>query len=202
MTFCRDHWRALRYLPFMHCFKEWQIICEALRDGKQSVILRKGGIHEGKDGFSFGNIPEFVLFPTRFHAQGSLVNLDGEFTPGKEWEVDDEVIFDTLCRVEATYELTDWEQVASLQHLHLWSEDCIKDRFDWEGKGMASGKIHLALIRAYRLPTPLSVSYSKRLGGCRSWVTLDELTAEVDTLTPVISDETFNAIQSELSTLG
>jgi len=181
----------------MYCFKEWQIICEALRDGKQSLILRKGGIHEGSGGFSFANISEFVLFPTRFHAQSDLVNLSGEFTPGKEWEVGDEVVFDTLCKVVATYELTDWEKVEAISDLHLWSEDCIKDRFDWEGKGMVSGKIHLALIRAYKLSEPAKVDYAKRLGGCRSWVELEEITVPSG-LTPVIGDADFSELQKKL----
>ena len=185
----------------MHCFKEWQIICEALKSGQQSLILRKGGIHEGSGGFSFGNVPEFVLFPTRFHAQGNLVNEAGEFTPGKEWEVGDAVLFDTLCKVVATYELTEWEKVQAVSDLHLWTDDCIKDRFDWEGKGMASGKIHLALIRAYELPSPISVEYAKRLGGCRSWVELEEITSPTEELTPVMSDEDFNALRTKVETL-
>ncbi len=183
----------------MHCFKEWQIICEALREGRQSLILRKGGIHEGSGGFSFANISEFVLFPTRFHAQGNLVNLPGEFTPGKEWEIGDQVLFDTLCQVTQTYELTDWKQVQALNDLHLWSEDCIKDRFDWEGKGMASGKIHLALIRAYKLATPITINYAKNLGGCRSWVELAEMSAKASD--PVISDTAFAAIEAEVSAI-
>ena len=44
-------------------FKEWAIICDTLASGGQSIILRKGGIHESRDGFSF-NHPEFFLFPT------------------------------------------------------------------------------------------------------------------------------------------
>jgi len=183
----------------MHCFKEWQIICEALRDGKQSLILRKGGIHEGSGGFSFENVPEFVLFPTRFHAQGDLVDLSGEFTPGKEWNTGDEVVFDTLCKVIETYELSDWEKVQAISNLHLWSEDCIKDRFNWEGKGMASGKIHLALVRAYKLPAPVTVEYAKRLGGCRSWVKLEEISISEENLVPVIGDTIFTDLQQKLS---
>jgi hypothetical protein len=34
-------------------FKEWAIVCQALGRGWQSIILRKGGIAEGRDGFSF-----------------------------------------------------------------------------------------------------------------------------------------------------
>ena len=36
--------------------------------GRQSVILRKGGIAEGRDGFAFRH-REFFLFPTFFHEQ-------------------------------------------------------------------------------------------------------------------------------------
>lgn len=185
----------------MHTFKEWQIICEALTDGKQSIILRKGGIHEGKDGFSFGNIDQFLLFPTRFHAQGDLVQQDGQFSPGKEWEPGDAVIFDTLCKVEDTIELTEWASVQQLAPYHTWTETCIKDRFDWEGKGMATGKIHLALVRAYRIPVPIQVEYSKRLGGCRSWVQLDDIEVSDTDLFPVISDAQFEKIKTEISTL-
>ncbi len=46
--------------------KEWSLVCDALGRGEQSVILRKGGIAEGRDGFSF-RYNEFFLFPTFFH---------------------------------------------------------------------------------------------------------------------------------------
>ncbi|MFM8364659.1 MAG: DUF1802 family protein, partial [Verrucomicrobiota bacterium] len=49
-------------------FKEWAIVCEALGEGKQSLLVRKGGIAEGRDGFAFRH-REFFLFPTAFHAQ-------------------------------------------------------------------------------------------------------------------------------------
>jgi hypothetical protein len=29
-------------------FKDWAIVCEALGRGRQSIILRKGGIGEGR----------------------------------------------------------------------------------------------------------------------------------------------------------
>ena len=48
-------------------FKEWAVVCEAMGRGRQSIILRKGGIAEGREGFSF-KYPEFFLFPTWFHA--------------------------------------------------------------------------------------------------------------------------------------
>ena len=47
-------------------FKEWAAVCAALAAGRQTIILRKGGIAEGPAGF----VPQhgqFWLLPTRFH---------------------------------------------------------------------------------------------------------------------------------------
>jgi len=55
-------------------FKEWALVCEALGGGTQSIILRKGGIAEGRDGFRFKH-DEFLLFPTLFHEQLSKTKL-------------------------------------------------------------------------------------------------------------------------------
>ncbi|HUR54032.1 MAG TPA: DUF1802 family protein, partial [Gemmataceae bacterium] len=49
-------------------FKEWAVICRALAEGRQSLILRKGGISEVGGEFR----PEhesFLLYPTLFHEQ-------------------------------------------------------------------------------------------------------------------------------------
>ena len=56
-------------------FKEWAVIVEALGQGEQIVILRKGGIAEGRDGFRAEH-ERFWLFPTRFHQQAECVAPD------------------------------------------------------------------------------------------------------------------------------
>jgi hypothetical protein len=46
-------------------FKEWAVVCEALGSGRQSVILRKGGIAEGREGFAFLHREFFQSCPMR-----------------------------------------------------------------------------------------------------------------------------------------
>src|SRR6201995_425311 len=58
----------------MFAFKEWTLICEALGRGAQSLIIRKGGIAEGRDGFRFKH-PDFLLFPTLFHEQAAKLRV-------------------------------------------------------------------------------------------------------------------------------
>ena len=49
-------------------FKEWAIVCDSIARGETSLIFRKGGIAEGRDGFQFKH-QSFFLFPTYFHEQ-------------------------------------------------------------------------------------------------------------------------------------
>ena len=53
-------------------FKEWAVVVDALGRGEQIILLRKGGLREGKGGFQVEQT-EFLLFPTLFHQQRELV---------------------------------------------------------------------------------------------------------------------------------
>src|SRR5271166_3261085 len=49
-------------------FKEWASVCDALLDGRQTIILRKGGINEGPaPGVFMPDHSEFWLYPTWVH---------------------------------------------------------------------------------------------------------------------------------------
>jgi hypothetical protein len=153
-------------------FKEWQVICDALSSGRQSILLRKGGIHEGRQGFSFAH-EAFFLFPTRFHVLADQVR-EGEVKVMPEWQTGDTIRITHHAEASWAITLTDWEAVQALEPLQIYSEHTVRDRFDWEGKGMASGSIHLALVRIRELSTPWEFPYEARYGGCRSWVNLPE----------------------------
>src|SRR5579862_6939082 len=56
-----------------HAFKEWAVICAALAQGKQSIILRKGGIAEDEGEFGVEHT-RFWLYPTFTHQQNDGVS--------------------------------------------------------------------------------------------------------------------------------
>lgn len=180
-----------------NAFKEWQVICAALATGRQSILLRKGGIHEGRSGFSFAH-DSFYLFPTRFHAQADHIR-EGGFSQEREWQVGDR--FQITHHAEAVFAVTlvDWAQVEALRPYHIYTEETLRERFDWEGKGMASGSIHLALVRVSKLRNPLEIEYEKRFGGCRSWLELDAPTAS--DATPVLGKDSFDAVSAAISAI-
>ncbi len=182
-------------------FKEWQVVCDALASGRQVILLRKGGIHEGREGFSFAH-DSFFLFPTRFHAQLDQVR-EGDFQPEKEWEPGDLIEIQHYVEVLFAVTLENWEQVAGLLPHHIYTEQTIKERFDWSGKGMAAGSIHLALVKVSQLETPWRLEYEKRFGGCRSWVELPEPPERLlSTANPVLEKVDFDKISHQIAILA
>ena len=59
----------------MNGLKEWATVVKALEQGKQTVILRKGGILETASGFNVES-KEFLLFPTWEHQEEIFVKVE------------------------------------------------------------------------------------------------------------------------------
>lgn len=171
-------------------FKEWALVCEALGSGRQSLILRKGGIAEGRDGFRFLH-EDFLLLPTLFHEQVSKLKLPQDTPLPRPREGFHEVRHRVV--VEWTQELADWEQVKRLDELHIWSEPVIRERFVYDARQSLS----LAFVRVYRLSEPFVFPDAPKYGGCRSWVNLPELPADLSAV-PVIADKDHRARENEL----
>lgn len=181
----------------VNAFKEWQVVCDALAAGRQSILLRKGGIHEGRQGFSFAH-ESFFLFPTRFHALADQVR-EGQVKVMPEWQPGDLIRITHHAEAAWAITLTDWKMVAALEPFHIYSEQTVRDRFDWEGKGMASGSIHLALVRVRELAEPWEFPYEAKYGGCRSWLNLPTPpTGWRENAEPVVSDREFADLESRL----
>ena len=80
-----------------------------------------------------------------------------------EWQPGDEIRITHHAEALWAVTLTDWDQVAALKPFHIYSDATVRDRFDWEGKGMASGSIHVALVRVRKLARAMGVPLRKEL---------------------------------------
>lgn len=177
--------------PPIMAFKEWHLICEALQEGKQSVILRKGGIAEGRAGFAFQH-RTFLLFPTYYHAQYEGVRSH----PAGEIEVPkDTVTFSSFCQIVGQSILTEWDAVQRMEPFHIWKPEVLRERFDYGGHSA----LHLAVVRTYRLSASLTLPLEKRYGGCRSWVKLP-LTEPLPGVA-VIESEAFDRLYGDIANL-
>jgi hypothetical protein len=180
-----------------HAFKEWAVICEAFAQGQQSLILRKGGIEENAGEFAIEQT-RFWLYPTYAHQQNDGINEDAR---------------PLLQQVEAnrpaagTVRLQLWAEVTGiyrirkelpallLSHLHCWSEETVRQRFNYRTPGL-----YLLVVRVHRMPKPHEIAELPAYEGCRSWVELDK-PLSTEGSTPVLDDESFRIVQKQLDLL-
>jgi len=165
----------------MFAFKEWTLVCDALAHGVQSLIIRKGGIAEGRAGFRFQHA-DFLFFPTLFHEQAAKLKLPPETAlPAPRPDGQHEVTLG--AHVEWTQEVTDWEKVRALAPFHLWTEAEIEKRF----RQHDHPAVNVAFVRIQRLSKPFVFPDAPKYGGCRSWIELPAL-PEGTILTPVLEE--------------
>lgn len=194
-------------------FKEWAFICDALAQGVQGLILRKGGIHEGRGGFEFKHAA-FFLFPTWFHTQAERLrwvppaasttgySSDSGYDPHTQTFSPEEsrtlVDIDGFCTIDQVWRVTNWEKVVALTDLHVWNADVVQERFVYDEESC----LHIALVRTWKLPSRWTFPYEKRFGGCRSWVDLpSEGLAKLGNAVPAIDDEAWHSLTSNVRSI-
>ncbi len=177
-------------------FKEWAVVCAALAAGRQTLILRKGGIHEGREGFHVEH-REFWLFPTNFHQQRDEIIpeawplLEGVQSRGQPFGLS----LDLYAVVEDVYHVLDRAALARLSGRHVWSESTVEQRFQYRTPGL-----FVLVARVFRRPTPIVIADSPHFAGCKSWVDLPTLLPTSD-LHPVFDDESFEKQRLEIQRL-
>ena len=179
-------------------FKEWAVVVDALEQGEQCLILRKGGLVEGRGGFQVDQT-RFLLFPTQFHQQRAQVlppaqRRFDELEP--TFPATDEILIQGWAEVVAWRKLASLAAAERLRGFHIWRDEVIADRFDW-GRELA---IHVLILRVYRLSRPWKGPLLPAYGGCKSWI---EIAEEVDTegSQPVLDDGAFTAGFGRLAAL-
>ena len=161
-------------------FKEWAVVCEAIGSGRQSIMLRKGGIAEGRDGFAFKH-QEFFLFPTWFHEQLEKTTLPvGTLLPP---QLEGEIEIRHAVTLEWSRLVTDAARLPSLREFHILHDSVIDERFRYD----EVPGIYVGFVRGFRLVSPRRLAMQKSFGGCRSWLDLPSL--EDVELIPVIGDK-------------
>jgi len=175
--------------------KEWDVVCEALGAGRQVIVVRKGGIAEGKDGLRFEH-EEFVLLPTFFHQQSERVVPEADFAArqaGTEGERENIEIRHAATLVWHKA-ITDRAVLAKLQSFHILTPAEVDARFEQKP---APG-VQIALLRVYRLEPPQRVPWQKSFGGCRSWAEVEDDLLGACARVSVLSDERFAELEREI----
>jgi hypothetical protein len=152
-------------------FKEWAVACDALREGRQILLVRKGGIREEGGTFRIDD-SEFFLMPTYEHQNASLLQpeyVDRLRAIQTEPYDPASVTVQSYAVVDTIVEARDEAQVNGVASDHIWKAEYVRQRFDFN----PYDPLYLLILRVYNLPEPQTLPMQPAYVGCRSWVTLD-----------------------------
>jgi hypothetical protein len=148
--------------------KEWSAAVHALLDGRQTVLLRKGGIHEKRFAVS---AQRFVLFPTVAHSHAERVRPEHRelLAPASADSTKTELVLRAGAKVVAAIEVNRPEGLAVIEPLHIWTAESVRaDRLDFRPKH----RLTVLVVQASPLAEPVRLARTPDYGGCTSWVQL------------------------------
>lgn len=177
--------------------KEWAAAVEALRLGRQILIMRKGGIREETKDFEVES-DSFYLYPTYEHQRKELVKPEfaqqveasvAGWSPGTtETEI--------RCYAELAEDilLSSQEELDKLRELHMWTDHFAEERLKWK----KTKPLHIMLLRVYELEQPVILPIEPEYNGCKSWIGLPSDKLNKQPRRPVLTDEQFEAAVSKV----
>jgi hypothetical protein len=161
------------------------------------LLLRKGGIAENTGEFALEH-KNFWLLPTYSHQHRQ--GIREEALPWLEQVEAEKPPADTIhlshwAEVTGIYRVHELIPALMIAHLHFWSEDTVRQRFDYREPG-----INVLTVRVYRAPAPIAIADTTDYQGCRSWVELEEA-LPTQSSSPVLSDKDYHDLQRSLDML-
>jgi hypothetical protein len=148
--------------------KEWSAAVHALLNGRQTVLLRKGGIHEKR--FTLA-AERFLLFPTVAHSHAERVRPEYRelLTPAAADSTEDELVLRAGAKVVAAVEVHRPDALDTIAPLHIWTGDSVRaDRLDFRPKH----RLTVLVVQVSPLAEPVRLTRMPDYAGCTSWVQL------------------------------
>lgn len=180
-----------------HAFKEWAAICQALAQGRQALILRKGGIAEETGEFNVEHT-QFWLYPTYTHQQHDGLKPEAADLLAQTEQTRPEpgkVRLSHWCEVTGIYQVRHDLMAQMLDHLHLWTEETVAKRFVYRTPGL-----FVLTVRVYEASRVHEIVETAASQGCKSWVALDE-PLPTEGSRPVLTDERYDNLVRQVGML-
>jgi hypothetical protein len=177
--------------------KEWAIVGRALADGRQTLLIRKGGIEEIKRGFQVTH-SDFWLFPTYVHQKAAdlIPAVHAEFEAVQAAQPPAGTVqIQLYATVADVVKAMDLDRLRALEGHHVLSGECIQSRFHYRN----NPGVHVLTLRVYRRPNVITLKNASWYDGCVSWVDLDEA-LPTEGCVPVLSDAEFEARLADIRT--
>lgn len=178
--------------------KEWAAVVHALLDGRQTVLLRKGGIHEKRFNLQGSR---FVVFPTvaHSHAESTRPEHSSLLPLGVVDVAEDSVVVRVDLEIVQAIAVKEPGRIAELEPFHIWTTESVRrNRIDFRPRH----ELTAIVVRARPLAEPVLVPLVPEYAGCRSWVDLDQIsfTGHATVLDPVHQDSYLMDVTDQVRT--
>jgi len=172
--------------------KEWAIVCRALEQGRQMLLLRKGGIYEAAGEFEVEH-RRFLLFPTYLHQSLKMLKPAEHAGFEPRSAEPEQVSVSVAGKVTDIIELKSRPQMDAIDDEHVWTPPLIDMRFNYRPEN----PLYLLLVRAYRIQHPATLANTPAYAGCKSWVPLDR-SVSLGEVKPALNDATYDARRASI----
>lgn len=180
--------------------KEWNVAVEALEAGKTILLLRKGGIKEGKGGFSVEH-QRVLLYPTFEHQRPHLLKPEyaSEVQPvASGWH-------------PKTVKIGSWAEIADILPLEteraemlmsellrfiIWNGQFLEERLKFKPQK----PLFILFLKPFKLSQVYELPYDDSYGGCRSWIELKE-SISIQNSIPVWEEAEYRTLSSTIHRL-
>jgi hypothetical protein len=163
--------------------KEWAAVCRALGEGRQSVLLRKGGLVERADGFALES-PWFFLLPTLEHQTAADFREGPVAAPGGPPQ--GPFPLELLARAEDVRPLSSLDQARRALPFTVYTEHFLEKRWNYR----TDRTLFLLVLRVFRRTAPVTVPADPRYAGCASWTDLAR-PLPTEGFSPVLPEDEF-----------
>jgi hypothetical protein len=181
----------------MAALKEWAVVCKALEEGRQILLLRKGGIMEYRRGFEVKH-DEFLLFPTFEHQSKESIQpdyLSVLYSVLQNTPTNGKNKITSYAKVVDIKEVSDKSVLQKLEKYHIWNDRYVNIRMDYNSKRPMS----VILLRVYKMDNPIEVDLKPEWAGCKSWIPIELSEHNSDEgRRPVLEDPKFNQAIAEI----
>jgi len=167
--------------------KEWDVVVAALEQGRQALLVRKGGLDDPDQRIP---LPEgrFWLYPTLFHARGVFLKPEHHelLVPGmhrapretarllprpeghKRGVTPGHVALRAVAEIAGVVEAPSLDALHRLTERTVWTEKYLTLRYRWRPQDRPL----VLVLDVAALPEAVEVEERVEYGGCRSWLEL------------------------------
>lgn len=175
--------------PLSHGLQEWAVCCRALGEGRITLTVRKGGIHERGGGLFALEQQRFALMPTYLHQDASRVLppfADRYFAQVRQDSAPGTITITSWAEATRIWKVEALPRVLALGEELLWSADELARRFAYRDQPW----LYVVALRIHRVPLPTGIPDHPSYAGCRSWIPFKQPIAVTGSV-PVLDDPTY-----------